>query len=350
MEPLVKRIICLFVTVLLALLPLSGCFLLPEEETPPVMAVLDEESAETYQFSYVTRGDLEKWASITCRFQSLQQEHLTFQYDGRAVGAVYVAVGDDVEPGQLLAELENDELDIQLETAENALNQLSQELESARSNLAIVSSSSDLSWQTEQYQATVTRLEEDYYIAEMRVSELRTQKQSECIYAGIEGTVSYVRSYNVSDPDNDYIVVSDRGDACFYADTEHYASMPAGMEVVLNTDEGEVSCVVTEASELGFPEPTVSDKGTSRVYFVPTTELAMMTDSSKAKLELLLDSRRDVLIVQARAVFFAGGQAYVYYENENGVREAKPVELGLKITGKYEVLSGLSEGEALIVG
>lgn len=350
MEPLVKRIICLFVTVLLALLPLSGCFLLPEEETPPVMAVLDEESAETYQFSYVTRGDLEKWASITCRFQSLQQEHLTFQYDGRAVGAVYVAVGDDVEPGQLLAELENDELDIQLETAENALNQLRQELESARSNLAIVSSSSDLSWQTEQYQATVTRLEEDYYIAEMRVSELRTQKQSECIYAGIEGTVSYVRSYNVSDPDNDYIVVSDRGDACFYADTEHYASLPAGMEVVLNTDEGEVSCVVTEASELGFPEPTVSDKGTSRVYFVPTTELAMMTDSSKAKLELLLDSRRDVLIVQARAVFFAGGQAYVYYENENGVREAKPVELGLKITGKYEVLSGLDEGEALIVG
>ena len=76
----------------------------------------------------------------------------------------------------------------------------------------------------------------------------------------------------------------------------------------------------------------------------------MMTDSSKAKLELLLDSRRDVLIVQARAVFFAGGQAYVYYENENGVREAKPVEVGLKITGKYEVVSGLTEGEALIVG
>ena len=76
----------------------------------------------------------------------------------------------------------------------------------------------------------------------------------------------------------------------------------------------------------------------------------MMTDSSKAQLNLLLDSRRDVLIVQARAVFFAGGQAYTYYENENGVREAKPIEVGLKVSGKYEVLSGVTEGEALVVG
>ena len=345
-----KRIICLLFTVLLTLLPLTGCFLLPAEETPPVLAVLDEETAETYKFSYVTRGDLEKWASITCRFQSLQQEHLTFQYDGRPVGKVHVAVGDDVEPGQLLAELENDELDAKLEAAETALADVAHELESARSNLAIVESSADLSWQTEQYQETVARLEEDYAIAEMRANELREQKRNESIYAGIEGTVSYLRTYNVSDTDGDYIIVSDRGDACFYADTEHYDSMPAGMEVVLSTDEGEVTCVVTEASALGFPEPEVTDKGLCRVYFVPTQELAMMTDSSKAKLELLLDSRRDVLIVQARAVFFAGEQAYVYYENENGVREAKPVEVGLKLPGKYEVLSGLTEGEALIAG
>ena len=157
-----KRIICLLCTVLLALLPLSGCFLLPEEETPPVLAVLDEETAETYKFSYVTRGDLEKWASITCRFQSLQQEHLTFQYDGRTVGTVHVAVGDDVEPGQLLAELDNDQLDADLEAAETALAELAHELESARSNLAIVEGSDDLSWQTEQYQATVTRPKAPY--------------------------------------------------------------------------------------------------------------------------------------------------------------------------------------------
>lgn len=332
------------------LLPLSGCFLLPAEDTPPVLAVLDEETAETYQFSYVTRGDLEQWASITCRFQSLQQEHLTFQYDGRQVGAVHVEVGDDVEPGQLLAELEDDTLDAALEAAEAALTELSQQLQTARENLEIVETSSDLAGQTAQYRETVQHLEEDYYIAALRAEELRTQKQSECIYAGIEGTVSYIRSYKMSDPDNDYIVVSDRGDACFYADTEYYASIPDGMEVTLQTDEGEVQAVATAAEKLGFETPTPDKNGACRVYFVPTTELAMMTDSSKAKLELLLDSRRDVLIVQARAVFFAGGQAYVYYENENGVREAKPVEVGLKVSGKYEVLSGLQEGEALVVG
>lgn len=349
MDCTLKRSLCVLLAVTL-LATLSGCFLLPAEEELPVLAVLDEETAETYKFSYVTRGDLEQWVSITCRFQSLQQEHLTFQYDGRDVGTVHVDVGDDVEPGQLLAELKNEKLDAQLDAAKTQLENLTQELISARENLAIVQDSSDLSGQEAQYQAKVERLEEDYGIANMRLEELQTQKDRESIYAGIEGTVSYIRNYNVSDSDNDYIIVSDRGDACFYADTEYYASMPAGMEVTLSTDEGTVLAVVTEAADLGFETPEVNEKGARRVYFVPQTELAMMTDSSKAKLDFLLDNRRDVLIVQARAVFFAGGQSYVYYENENGVREAKPVELGLKVSGKYEVLSGLTEGEALVVG
>lgn len=345
-----KQKMCVLPAALLLAATLSGCFLLPAEEELPVLAVVDEQTAETYRFSYVTRGNLEQWASITCRFQSLQQEHLRFAYDGRTVGEVYVEVGDDVTPGQLLAKLDNEQLDEQLESAQAALDQLAQQLQSAKTNLEIVSGSADLNGQAEQYQAAVQRLEEDYYVASLRVSELRTQREKESIYAGIEGTVSYVRNYNLSDRDTDFIIVSDRGDACFYADTEYYQSMPAGMEVTLNTDEGTVQAVVTPAAELGFDEPTVSDKGTSRVYFVPQSKLAMMTDSSKAQLNLLLDSRRDVLIVQARAVFFAGGQAYTYYENENGVREAKPIELGLKVSGKYEVLSGVTEGEALVVG
>lgn len=335
---------------ILLLLSLTGCFLLPAEEEPAAVSVLDAETAETYKFSYVTRGDLEQWVSITCRFQSLQQEYLRFAYDGRVIGKVHVEIGDDVEPGQLLAELKNDELDQALIDAQDAVETLTEELNFARTNLEIVSGSSDLSDQTEQYEKTVARLEEDYQIAQVRLEELQTQKRSESIYAGIEGTVSYIRSYNVSSTDSDYIIVSDRGDACFYADTEYYASMPEGMEVTLTTDEGDVQAVVTAAEDLGFETPEVDSKGICRVYFVPKSELAMMTDSSRAELDLLLDSRYDVLIVQSRAIFFAGGQAYTYYENENGVREAKPVEVGLKVASKYEVLSGLTEGEALIVG
>ena len=102
-----KRRICALLAALLLPAVLSGCFLLPTEEELPVLAVVDEQTAETYKLSYVTRGDLEQWVSITCRFQSLQQEHLRFQYDGRTVGKVYVEVGDDVVPGQLLAELDD---------------------------------------------------------------------------------------------------------------------------------------------------------------------------------------------------------------------------------------------------
>ena len=56
------------------------------------------------------------------------------------------------------------------EAAEAALTELSQQLQTARENLEIVETSSDLAGQTAQYRETVQHLEEDYYIAALRAA------------------------------------------------------------------------------------------------------------------------------------------------------------------------------------
>lgn len=338
---------------LLCLLPallLSGCALLPQEEELAPLSVLNTEKGETFEFSYVTRGDLELWESVTCKFQSLEQEHLCFQYDGRLIGEIFVEVGDEVEPGQLLAELENEELDKELEDAQIQAEQLAEELKYAKISLDIVYDSWDLYDQVEDYEEDVARREQDSALANKRLEELTAQRRKESLYAGIRGTVTYISDYEMSDTRRESITVADRSKACFYADTKYYETIKPGTEVTLTTDEGELLAVVTEAKDLGFETPEVKSNGERRVYFVPKAETAMMNEASKAKLELLMDSRKDVLIVQEQAVFFAGDQAYAFYEDENGIRAAKPVELGLLVRGKYEVLSGLTEGEALIIG
>ncbi len=340
-------------TALLCLIPallLSGCALLPQEEELAPLSVLNAEKKEEFEFAYVTRGDLELWESVTCKFQSLEQEHLCFQYDGRPIGEIFVEVGDEVEPGQLLAELENEELDKELEEAQIRADRLAEELQYAKNSLEIVYDSWDLYDQAEDYEKDVAQKEQDSALADKRLEELTAQKRKESLYAGIKGTVTYISDYEMSDTKRESITVADRSKACFYADTKFYEAMKPGMEVTLTTDEGELLAVVTKAEDLGFDPPEVKDNGERRVYFVPQTEAAMLNDTSKAQLELLMDSRRDVLIVPGNAVFFAGEQAYAFYEDENGVRAAKPVELGLQVRGKYEVLSGLDEGEALVIG
>ncbi len=345
--PLKKKAVWLWC--LLPLLLLSGCGFLPSEEELAPLSVLDKEKQKAFEFSYVTRGDLELWENIDCKFQSLKEEQLSFPYGGRPIGRVSVEVGDEVKPGQLLAQLENKELDEALEDCEDQAKLLKQRLQYARRSLDIIYSSWDLYDQAEEHEDKVEELEEDSAVADKRLEELKAQKREESLYAGIGGTVAYVGEEELSDADVPFITVSDQSKACFYADTEYGEAIKPGTKVTLTTQEGELLAVVKSGEELGLETPKSGENGKSRVYFVPEGETAVLHDSSRARLSLMLDSRRDVLIVSERSVLFADGQAYVFYENEDGVLTPKPVELGLRVRGRYEVLSGLNEGEALLV-
>lgn len=334
----------------LVLILLVGLLLLPEEEAPVSLAVLGENGANTYQTYSVSRGDLEQSVTISCKFQSLAQEHLRFEQEGQPVEGIYVEVGDSVEPGQLLAALKDDALTEELETARAQAQQTKLEMELAQSNLNIAYTYGIDYEQTAEYREQALRLEEDSALAEQRVQELEEQRKKECLYAGIQGTVTDVRPGDTSVSSSDTVVVSDLSDACFSAVTEYYELLKPGMEVELSTDVGQIAAVITDASDLGFdPAEENLEKGKRRVYFVPKLASTMLTEASQARLSLVLDSRKDVLLVPRQAVFFAGEQAYIYVEQENGVREAHPIEVGLLFNGQYEVLSGLDEGDVYLI-
>ena len=66
-------------------------------------------------------------------------------------------------------------------------------------------------------------------------------------------------------------------------------------------------------------------------------------------LTLTLDTREDVLYVSADAISSAEGRSFVYYIDEQGMRRMQEVEVGLE-TGKLtEILSGLDEGDEIIL-
>jgi RND family efflux transporter MFP subunit len=67
-----------------------------------------------------------------------------------------------------------------------------------------------------------------------------------------------------------------------------------------------------------------------------------------ATVTLKVDERRNVLAVPVEAVP-SGGKTVAVVNAANQVEE-RPIELGLETPGKYEVLSGLNEGDLVVIG
>jgi multidrug efflux pump subunit AcrA (membrane-fusion protein) len=68
-----------------------------------------------------------------------------------------------------------------------------------------------------------------------------------------------------------------------------------------------------------------------------------------ARVTLKVQKRPQALAVPAQAVV-TGKSPTVYVVNQNHQVEERAVKLGLETADKYEILSGLSEGEWVVVG
>jgi RND family efflux transporter MFP subunit len=65
--------------------------------------------------------------------------------------------------------------------------------------------------------------------------------------------------------------------------------------------------------------------------------------------DLRVENHTNVLAIPTEAVI-SGATPSVYVVNSNNQVEERPVQLGLETPDKYEVLSGLKEGELVVVG
>jgi len=63
---------------------------------------------------------------------------------------------------------------------------------------------------------------------------------------------------------------------------------------------------------------------------------------------ILTEKLEDVLVISRSSVLYDGSQAYVYVVGKENLAVKKPIEIGLVVDDKAEVLSGLEEGQLFI--
>ena len=84
-------------------------------------------------------------------------------------------------------------------------------------------------------------------------------------------------------------------------------------------------------------------------YFTPDDAAAALADGDRGAVTLELDRREDVLYVNASAVKRMDDKRFVYVQDENGLRAMAEVETGFEAGGFVQILSGLEEGDAVIL-
>ncbi len=340
----------------LCFLGLTGCFLLPAEPEVPELPLVTPYSGAEYITAQVTRGDLTLVQTFNCTFSATRQENLKFTTVDKPYGTIFVTVGQEVTAGTLVAELEAGDVKEKLRQAEEEIARLEIQVRSAEKALELALEQealrkADNTTASDARAADLAYYQESLIIRKEKRDELSEELESLRLYAGIDGIVTYVKTVREGETSSkaDLIAtITDTASSMFTGSTDAWQWLKPGTEVEVTCGDAQYPCVSVSAASLGLEEYE-DFRGNRTIYLKLLGPETPSGDNTRGTVELLLDSRQDVLILPKRAVFTVGDQYYVYCEDENGLKNAKPVSCGLLAGWYIEVTDGLSEGDTVIV-
>ncbi len=351
----------------LTLLALPGCSMLPEEEEFRSAPVLRDYQQAEYTLTPVLRGDLELTQSISCRYEPVKEEKLSFGVGGLYFAGIYVERGDYVTKGTLLAELQMGSLKDDIENCESEIARLEMRLRQANEMTALTLNRHKLYLQTLSDEArtnaqtleekraeldlNIQAISDSLVIQQMRREELEQKRAERQLVAGMDGTVMYLRSYRDGDTSTEnstFITLSDTESSMFTAETEFFDILPVGEEFTVVCSKVEYPVRVVSAEELGLPAPD-ADAKKQTVYLKLLEPAVDLESGDRGTVSVLLDSRQGALYVNSKAVSTVDGRSFVYVLGDDGLRHMVDVEIGLSTGSQTEIVSGLNEGDEIIL-
>jgi membrane fusion protein (multidrug efflux system) len=300
----------------------------PGGPTPPVEVVT------------VARGSMSRTTTVTGAVEPLHRVGVNAQIAG-VLTEVLVEEGDRVSEGQVLARIDDREISAQVRAAE--------------AQLRLAESTMERSEALREAQVmTVAEYERDranLEAARAQLDQLRTRQSFATIRSPISGVVTERRLFagDAVAPQTRLFSIADLGTLIVRLPVSELdvGSLRVGEVVELRMDalpnqtfEGRVRRV--------FPTADTTTR------LVPV-EVALLGEGARrarpgylARVTFQLDERENALLVPVNAVFgTAGAEAVYVVEEDKALR--RPVITGLRQSDRIEILSGLTEGETVIV-
>lgn len=327
---------------------LSSCGLLPQEEEYRSAPVVRQYESEDYMYATVTREDVALTKKINCVFSSAQESHLAFGISGQKVENVYVALGDTVTAGTVLAELnmgtlisEKDSISDKLEESRMNQRHVEEKLDLERRRMNAKGETTSLT--VSSYQRQIKELIQEQELLEEKLAAVQAKIDERRIVAPIDGTISYMKNDldETISSKGDRVIKMVGGEECYFVAQAKDADMLEEGDLV-NVTVGST----TYETRVEIPEKA---KEAEEVYLVLDAAEGQPEVGSKGSATYVLDEAKDALCIPNTAIKRIGEEYVVYYVGENGVKNMKYIQIGLVGNNKTEVTSGLEFGESVIV-
>jgi RND family efflux transporter MFP subunit len=340
-----------------------GIFWLARRAHAQAPAVADLASTPTAGVAEVTREDLFKQVTISAEFRPYVEARLNAKVSGY-VSKMNVDFGDKVKAGQLLATIEvpelQDELNNALATEQKAeadytnANLIYTRLLTVNKNHPNLVAQQDLDTAQANDLSTAAAIAE----AKAEVEKYRTLVNYTQITAPFDGVVTHryadpgalIQAGTSSDTQAMPLVrVSDnyllRLDFPVTVDYVKDVRLGDPVEVRVDSLNGK-----TFAGKIARFADDVDDSTRTMIteIEVPNPNLEIVP-GMYATVVLSVEKHPQALAVPIQAII-NGKTPTVYVVNHDHQIEDRPVELGLETSDKYEVLSGLQEGELVVIG
>jgi len=336
-----KRSAMMLAAVIAASLAASGCALLPVEEEalqPPLV----EPAEEQLDIVEVSRGSIQTFLRGTANFVSSNVEELSFKESGGRLKSIHVKLGDEVEAGDLLAELETGDLAHEIDL---------QRLNVERVQLLYRQALNDGA------DATDLRLREidmERELKSLQAMERRLDKAQ--LHATIPGIVIFVQTLNTGDTVGAYqpiVTVADPDSV----QLTHVASesadllalevgMPATLKYKGKTYTGSV--LQTPSSAPLGADPAKAERNAVTVVLGIDDPPEDVQIGHSAEMTIPLQQREQVIVLPRAALRTYMGRNYVQVV-EGERRKDVDIEVGLTTPTEVEIVKGLEEGQQVIL-
>lgn len=381
---------------------LSGCSLIPKEQealAPPLI----EPAATQYDLEVIERTDLIDAFEGSAVFHSANSTEVYTRELGHRIKEIHVEPNQNVEKGQLLIELEQDDLEFDVTQQQIALNEANLDVDSAkerkkeqeklRANIEKMKSKlqsihaeikeqegilkkledenerqkqqdkiANLQQKKQQQQQEIDMMEQqlvklsdinrDITRAELNVerqqnqlANFKTKLEATKITAPMSGRITSLTDLKAGDtvePFESLATISDQQSLRLVATPvgSRVDDLTVGMEVQIDWDGKELLGEVVDLPDENNPDKDISIE----VHDMP----ASIDLGERAKIQIIFEIRENAITIPTSAIRNYDEQQVVRILDGENLTEIG-IQTGLEVGDRVEVISGLNEGDQLIL-
>jgi RND family efflux transporter MFP subunit len=318
----------------LLLFSFLGCGLFPKEDEPVVPALVEPVEQE-YELFEVVRRDISRAVRGMGIVEPSEKHTLHFRRPHSRLRRIAVRLGQEVEEGSPLIFLDTEELEDQI-----AL----QELRLRKARLQLERSAALGADRFSQDMAKIDVLMEEHALA-----TLERQYQRSVLTSPADGVVIFIDRLQEGDAVEAYrplITVADPEKLHITYQSAKTSEVRLGMPVVVRhgeqTHRGRVVFAAGDA-------PPSADPRLRDAIIVSVPDLEQHADIGDfVDVEVLIESAESTLVVPKSALRRYRDRVYVHVLEGDRKRE-RDVEIGIESYTEVEILSGLEEGQKVIL-